>query len=94
MTLRCCKRCITLLSFIMTILTWSLHNHSGSWSGLVLTEKSLLDVLRLVPRLLLGRPQQQVDRVARSVDGRRRQEDDPPLRDRLVVAHDGAHHLS
>ena len=70
----------------------------GSWYilylCLVLTEKSLLDVLRLVPRLLLGRPQQQVDRVARSVDGRRRQEDDPPLRDRLVVAHDGAHHLS
>ena len=94
MTLRCCKRCIT---FIMTNLTWSLHNHRVSWSGdsgLVLTEKSLLDVLRLVPRLLLGRPQQQVDRVARSVDGRRRQEDDPPLRDRLVVAHDGAHHLS
>ena len=61
--------------------------------GLVLTEKSLLDLLGLVPRLLLGRAQRQVDQVARRVDGRRRQEDDPPPRDGLVVAHDGAHHL-
>ena len=62
--------------------------------GLVLTEKSLLDAVSgLVPRLLPRRPQRHVDEVAPRVDGRRRQEDDPPLRDRLVAAHDGAHHL-